>query len=126
MGVASETFAALTRAQWANYVASFQPIENQLIEQATSPLTVTDAVQRAGANVDAAFDAQEGATARRLAGLGVALTPEEQQAQQRATGLARSLADVQARNVARDLTVQRQRSVLGNPSPGVAGAGAGA
>lgn len=123
MGIASETFAALTRAQWANYVASFQPIENQLIEQATSPLTVTNAVQRAGANVDAAFDAQEGATARRLAGLGVTLTPEEQQAQQRATGLARSLADVQARNVARDLTVQRQRSVLGNPAPGVGATG---
>jgi uncharacterized protein (DUF924 family) len=110
-------FAALTREQWANYVGTFVPIENQMIQMATDPMAATNAMNEASQNVNQAFDAQAGATERRFRGLGLQLTPEQQAAQQRATGLSRSLADVQAQNVARDLTTQRQQSVLGNPAP---------
>jgi len=114
---ASDTFAAVTRQQWADYVNTFVPIENSLIRYATDPTVVSGAMADASQGVNQAFDAQEGATQRNLKGLGVALTPEEQIAQTRSTGLARSLADVGSQNVARDLTVQRQNSILGNPSP---------
>jgi hypothetical protein len=114
---AQKTFAALTRDQWAEYVSTFVPIENQLIEYATNPQVAADAMTEASQDVNAAFDAREGTIDRRLKGLGVALSPEEQAAQKRSFGLARSLADVQAQNIAGQTTRQRQMSVLGNPAP---------
>lgn len=114
---ASDTFAAITRQQWADYVGTFVPIENQLIKYATDPNVVKEAMSGASEDINQAFDAQEGATQRRLKGLGVQLSPEEQAAQTKSTGLARSLADVGGQNVARDLTTQRQQSIMGNPAP---------
>lgn len=114
---ANDTFAAITRDQWQNYVSTFVPIENQLIKYATDPNVVSDAMKDASTGVTQAFDAQQGATQRKLKGLGVQLSPDEQQAQGRSMGLTKSLADVQSQNTARDLTVQRQQSILGSPAP---------
>lgn len=114
---ASDTYAAMTRDQWAQYVETFVPIENQLIKYATDPAVVSDAMSRASANVNASYGAQEGAIQRRLKGLGVQLDADQQTAQQRQFGLSKSLADVGAQNVAGDLTRQRQQQVLGNPAP---------
>lgn len=114
---AGDTYAALTRQQWADYVNTFVPVENQLIAYGTDPSQVTTAMADASADVNSAFAAQEGATQRRLRGLGVSLSPEEQAAQKRSLGLNKSLADVGAQNTARDVTLQRQRMVLGNPAP---------
>lgn len=114
---AAATYAALTRDQWATYVNTFVPIENQLIEYATNPEVVSNAMSEASTNVNNAFDAQQGATDRRMRGLGIGLSGEEKASQTRNTGLSRSLADVQAQNVARDLTTQRQQGILGNPVP---------
>ena len=114
---ANDTFGAVTRDQWAQYVGTFVPIENQLIKYATDPNTVSDAMSTASTGVNQAFDAQQGSTQRRLQGLGVSLSPDEQAASTKATGLTRSLADVQGQNTARDLTVQRQQAILGSPAP---------
>ena len=67
--------------------------------------------------MNASFDAQSASTDRRLRGLGIQLSPEEQAARKRSEGLSRSLTDVGAQNVTRDLTTRRQQSVLGNPAP---------
>ena len=114
---AGDTYAALTRDQWANYVSTFVPIENQLIKYATDPAVATTAMAQASTNVNDSFNAQQGATARHLAGLGVTLTPEQQQAQQKSYGLSKSLADVGAQNMAGLITRNRQSSILGNPAP---------
>ena len=114
---AGDTYAALTRDQWQQYVSTFVPIENQLIDYATNPDTVNNAMAEASKDVNASFDAQAGATQRRLQGLGVNLTPEQQGAQKRSLGLSRSLADVGAQNTAAELTRSRQQQVLGNPAP---------
>ena len=114
---ASDTYAALTRQQWADYVSTFVPIENQLIDYAMSPSTVGDAMAEASADVGAAYDAQQGATQRRLKGLGVSLDADQQAAQKRDFGLSKSLADVGAQNTAAALTRQRQSQILGNPAP---------
>jgi hypothetical protein len=118
-GTASETFAQITRQQWSDYLNTFVPIENQLIKYATDPGVVSSAMSEASGDVNAAFDAQQGATDRRLQGLGVTLSPEEQAARTKSTGLARSLTDVGAQNNAAALTRQRQDSILGNPAPKV-------
>jgi hypothetical protein len=114
---ASDLYAALTREQWQNYVSTFVPIENQLIQFATDPNKPLEAMAEASRDVNAAYAAQQGSMQRRLSGLGVSLTADEQAAQQRSFGLSKSLADVGAQNVAGALTRQRQQSVLGNPAP---------
>jgi len=114
---ASDLFASATRQQWSNYVNTFVPIENKLIQYATDPTVVSDAMTDAQTGVQQAFKAQEGATQRKLQGLGVTLSADEQAAQKRSSGLTESLADVQSQNTARDLTVQRQQSILGSPAP---------
>lgn len=124
--VASDTFAALTKERWADYVKTFVPIENQLIDYATNPNTVSDAMSSASENVQGAYDAEQGAMGRRLKGLGLSLNADEQAASDRSSSLDRSLSDVQGQNMARDLTIQRQQSILGNPAPDVVGAGAAA
>lgn len=114
---AGDLFASATRQQWSDYVNTFIPIENKLIKYATDPQVVTDAMSGAASDVNDAFAAQEGATQRRLKGLGVQLSGDEQAAETRSTGLMKSLAGVQAQNTARDLTTQRQQSILGSPAP---------
>jgi hypothetical protein len=124
MAYAADTYARLTRERWADYVNTFVPIENQLIQYATSPDTVSNAMSTASQNVQGAFNAQQGAVSRRLQGLGLELNPDEQAAQARASSLARGLADVQAQNLAADTTRQRQQQILGNPAPDVVKIGA--
>lgn len=121
---ASQTYAALTRQQWADYVANFVPIENTLIKYATDTTLPDQAMAKASSNVTAAFDAAQAGTQRRLAGMGVALSGDEQQAQTRAYGLSRSLADVQAQNLAGSATRARQMSIIGNPAADVSQAAA--
>lgn len=116
---ASDVMAGLTRERWADYVSNFVPIENKLIDYATNPDTVNNAMASASADVAGAFSAREGAVARNLRGLGLTLNEDEQAAASKATGLARSLADVQGQNLARDATVSRQQQILGNPAPDI-------
>lgn len=116
-GSASATFAALTRDQWANYVQTFVPVENQLIKYATDTSLPGAEMAKASQNVQSAFGAQEGATQRALSGLGVTLSADEQAAQKRSFGLSKSLADVQAQNMTGDVVRARQQSLLGSPMP---------
>lgn len=114
---ASQNYAALTRDMWASWTKNFLPYENDLIEYATDPTVVSKAQAQASTDVTQAFEAQQGATQRRLKGLGLTLDPEEQRAVDRSYGLAKSLADVNAQNVTGQRVRERQQSILGNPAP---------
>lgn len=114
---ASDIYANLTREQWQNYVSTFVPIENQLIQYATDKSLPGQAMAQAGADVDQAYASQAGQQARKLQGMGIALDPSEQAATTRLTGLSHALSNVQAQNTARDLTISNQQSILGNPAP---------
>lgn len=114
---AAQNYAALTRDLWAQWTTNFLPYENKLIEYSSDPGVVDEAQAAASENVNMAFDAQKGATQRRLRGLGLTLDADEQEAADRGYGLARSLADVTAQNVAGARTRARQQGVLGNPVP---------
>ena len=118
---AQETFAALTRAQWDQYLSDYVPLENLTINYATDPNAVSTAVANARRGVAQSFDAQQAATGRRMRGLGLTLDPDEQQAADRSTALARSLADVSAANLTADRVRERQQTLLGNPAPTVRG-----
>lgn len=112
-----DAYAALTRDQWYTYMNTFVPIENKLIEYATSPTVVADAMKSASEDTAGAFASAQASSDRRLKGLGVTLDADEKKASDRSFGLAASLADVGAQNTARDATRQRQQSILGNPAP---------
>ena len=114
---AGQNYAALTRDMWAQWTTNFLPYENDLIEYARDPAIVDKAQAAASQNVQQSFDAQQAATGRRLKGLGLTLDADEQRAADRSYGLARSLADVNAQNVAGAQTRSRQQNVLGNPVP---------
>ena len=114
---AGDAYAALTRELWDTYVGDFMPYENKLISFATDRDAPAKAMARASELVGQSFDGQREATDRRLQGLGLTLDADEQQAADRSWGLSKSLADVTAQNNARDVTIQRQQSVLGNPVP---------
>lgn len=118
---ASDTFANLTRSQWANYITQWVPYENKFIDYATDPTVVSKAMQDASQNVTGAFDRQGAATEERLRGLGLTLNADEQHASNRSLGIAKSLADVNAQNTARDQKLARQQSILGNPTPVIGG-----
>lgn len=117
---ASQTYAALTRQQWADYVSTYVPLENKMIEFATDRTQPAKAMAAASENVSDAFAMQEGDFQRRLQGLGTTLTADEQAAQTRAAGLSKSLADVQAQNIAGTQTRELQYGLMGAASPNVA------
>jgi len=125
MGYATDTFAQMTRDQWQTYVKDYIPYENKLIDYATDPNTVSDAMSQASDTVASAFDARAASSQRHLRGLGLTLDADEQQAATRSTALARSLADVNAQNTVRDATMTRQASILGNPAPKIGAGGLG-
>lgn len=114
---AGDAYANLSRETWSTYVNSFMPYENKLIRFATDENAPGEAMQRASELVGQSFEQQQGATQRQLRGLGLTLDEDEQRSVDRSYGLAKSLADVTAQNNARDQTVARQQSVLGNPAP---------
>lgn len=116
---ASDIYAQLTRQQYADVVRYINPIQDELIDYATSANTVPEAVEQARTLVNGSFARQQGAQQRRLRGLGMTLTPEEQAASTRSTGLARGLAEVNAINTTRDQVRARQASLLGNPAPSI-------
>lgn len=116
---ASDSFAALTRDQWNTYLNTFVPLENQIIEYASSPGTVSNAVAEARQDVSQSFAQQQGIQQRQLRSLGITLTPEEQQAADRSSALSKSLADVNAGNQTATRVRDRQQSLLGNPAPSI-------
>lgn len=116
---ASDTYAALTRAQWDDYVARFIPIENNLISFATDWTKPQQAAEAAQADVQAQFAQAPAIAERRARSQGIGLRPEESAAIERSSKLNQSLAEVQAGNSARDATTSRQRQVLGAGTGGI-------
>jgi hypothetical protein len=120
---AIQSYADMTRAMWYSFMQQAgAPQEDQLIQYATDPNVVADAMAEAGADARGAFERQGEAATRRLEGLGLTLAPDEQAAADRSANLAGSLAEVGSMNRARDQTRARQQAILGNPAPSM-GAG---
>ena len=118
---ASRTYAALTRQQWDQYLSTFVPLENQLIDYALDDNAAANAARVAQEEVGRSFETQQGIQQRRLRGLGLTLNADEQQAADRQTGLAKSLAEVNSANLTTRRVQDRQQSLIGNPAPSIPG-----
>lgn len=111
-------YSAMTRAMWYSYLNEIGvPQENKLIQYATDPNVVRDAMAEASADAKSAFATQQQASTERLRGLGMTLSADEKAAADRESNLAASLADVGAQNRARDQTLARQQAIIGSPAP---------
>ena len=117
IGSAQDAAANLTRQQWYEYVNNFQPFEQDLINYATDPQQVQRNMDMAREHVSQSFDNQQGITQRRLKGYGINLNQDEQKAIGREQNLSRSIADVNAANMARRGTVNQQMGIIGAPAP---------
>lgn len=115
MGIASDTYAQMTRDMWAAWVSTFMPIENTLIDYSTNRALPGERAQQAMESVREAFDFSANRIGRGIAG--VPESPLEREARERDLVLSKSLAQVNAANVARQATVQRQRGIMGIPMP---------
>lgn len=115
-GNASDTFAAMTRDMWSQWVSQFMPIENTIIDYASDVTLPETNASKAVAGVQGAY--AQGSKTQDLAmkTSGIQYTPEEAAQIKRDRSLDQSLAEVQAANTARTLTVDRQRSIMGVPA----------
>lgn len=116
---AQDTQAALARDQWATYLQMFMPVEDKMISYATDIRNPGIAAERAVGMVDKAFDANAGVQQRRRRAYGITLTGDEQKAVDRRANLDESLTKVQAANTSRDMTLSRQRQIIGAGEGGI-------
>ncbi|WP_110665217.1 hypothetical protein [Salinicola halophilus] len=110
---ASELFGDLSRAQWNDWKTRFSPYVSVLGDIASDEAAPQRAADRSFEASGAAFDnAQRGLDMQRQ-GLGVALTPQQQQAEQRRQQGAEMASAVSSANETRIATQDRQQSIRG-------------
>jgi len=112
---AADKFAQLTRDQWNQWVTQFMPVENTLIDYATDVTKPGQMADKAIAGVQGAFAQNSRTSDLQMKTSGLNFTAEERAQVSRDRQLDQSLAEVQAGNSARGVTVDRQRSILGVP-----------
>ncbi len=111
-GSAAQTYADLTRSQWADYIRRFVPVENRLISYALSPEVVEANMAAAGEYAEQAYAQAPQMMERQMRGFGLQLTPDQQQAYDRQMNVSKGLATTQAMNAARDASGDRQMKVI--------------
>ena len=90
--------AALLRADYEDWAARYQPLEQELLGLYNNPGALASAQSQAVSSFDQNFDTAAGAYDRRLAGYGIQLTPEQQQARDRSLEFNKGLGEVDAMN----------------------------
>ena len=118
---ASSQLGAISQDEWSTYLQHFMPMENTLLQYAQN-------TQLPGQNMTAALGVQEQANSmaegmqqRQLNQFDAQLNPEEAAAAKKARGISDTVANVQAANQAKDVTVANQMSIMGAPSTGITG-----
>lgn len=118
----STTMGALTRAQWADYLARFQPIENSLMNMTTynNPGLVAKEVTAATESANTAMGVATQNRGMNRAQYGLTARPGQQVAENRQDNLTGTAAAVEAANKTRQNLTDRNRliAVGGIPNAG--------
>jgi len=109
---ASKLFGQLNRAQWEDWKTRFAPYVSNLADYATDPNAANDAATQAKSSVGLAFDTAQTVTDQGREKYGVALSPEQMEAQDRASKVGRTAATASAGNEARISALDRQQAIL--------------
>ena len=114
--------ANLTRAQWADYQARFQPIENYLMQQTSyaNPSIVSQEVGAGTTDVNNSYGAMSGVRQRALERTGVQQDAQTLQSEQRQMGVSKSAAVVDSANRIRQNIIERNQQIAigGIPNAG--------
>lgn len=118
---AAQQLGAISSAQWNDYMQTFVPQENLLLQYAMDPNYAAKQMQTAQGLQQQANQQASGIQARQLAQYDTTLTPEQAAAAKKQTGITGALAEVQTANQAKDLAAQTQLGILGAPASGITG-----
>jgi hypothetical protein len=112
MSSPDQILAGVYRDQWADYVTRFFPLENELVDTYNNPQVHSRIIGEATAKASNAFDSARGSYQRSLGRVGMAPDAQVQQETERAFGLGRTLAVVDAKNRTRQALVERDQGML--------------
>jgi len=118
-GNASDNYARLTKAQWADYQKRFVPIEDELINSTTyaNPQVLTKAIGQGREATNKAFDVAEQTQQRAVGQYGITQDPAQIALRRRMEGLNRSAAVVDAANRIRQRISDRNREITSGAAP---------
>lgn len=106
------TLARIYRDQWSDYMTRFFPLENELIDTYGNPQVHERIIDEATQRAETGFDAARGSYARGMARYGMTPDAQTQAETDRAFGLNRSLAVVDAKNRTRQALKERDSGML--------------
>jgi len=109
---ASKLIGQLSRAQWEDWKSRYAPYITKLADMATDPNAAQDAADQAKTSVGLAFDSADTINTQNREKYGIALTPDQQAAQERISNINRTAATATAGNEARISALDRQQSIL--------------
>lgn len=121
-GKASNTQAALARAEFEDYKARFFPLEENLIGRYNNPELRAQSQQENAAAVNTAFDTDAGVQQRRLSRYGTSLSADQQAAQTRDNQVAKVAALTDVRNLTRGAHADIDQQILSGSSTSSAAA----
>jgi len=110
MGVASDTLASISRAQWEDYKARYLPLESQLMAGYKNPWEQQSAINESVSLSQGAFDAATATKQRELSRMGIG--SGNLQGLQRRQEIDKTAATVDAMNTARQHIVDRDKMLL--------------
>lgn len=105
--------AQVYREQWANYLARFAPLEEELITSYQSPEIRNRMLSDAATRTGQAFDTAQGIYGRTLSRITPSQDATERAETSRLFGMNRTLAQVDARNRTRQGLAELDQAILG-------------
>ncbi|RLM26494.1 hypothetical protein BIY29_05395 [Brenneria alni] len=109
MGVASDTFANITRQQYADWVDRYYPKLQELMDYSTSGEMMNNELARVGSTQQQALNTSTVGAANQQARYGAA---QQANSEDNSLGLKSALATAGAKNGVRDAETDRQLSIL--------------
>lgn len=111
-GSASDRVAEIMRAEWDDYLARFQPRDQQLLGIATGTDDNNAAILRSQQSAGTGFGVAQGSLNRDMSRMGLSSAPDEVAVNQRNTQAAKTAAEVGAINGARISTEDRDMKLM--------------
>jgi len=110
MGVASDTYAGITRDQYNDWLTRFYPKQLQLMQYATDGTLLNQQLSRADANSQQALNTATVGSANQQARYGA--TQNNGDAADTSLGLKNALTTAGSKNGIRDASAQRELNIL--------------
>jgi hypothetical protein len=115
------TLATVLRDQWADYLKTYQPVANTLMQQTSynNPTLIADQVNQGASDVNIAFQNSAINQQQNFQRYGIAPTEGQQGYMNRANSLDKSTAIVDSANKIRANIADRNRSIAAGGIPNV-------